>query len=178
MSVPTATTALLHAVADSPLGPLRIVVDGDGALTGLYLPGHRPPPPDGALGREVPADHPAPSRAVAAVLAYLDGDAPGVDVPLAPVAGTAFQQAVWAHLATIPYGATRTYGQVADAVGRPGAHRAVGAANARNPRCLVVPCHRVLGSGGALVGWAGGVERKRWLLDLEAEGAAALSSLR
>lgn len=166
---------LRHVVADSPLGPLRVVVDGEGRLTGLYLREHHPAPPAAALGREVGGDA-ALTAALAAVLGYLDGDRAVVDVPLAPVAGTAFQRAVWAELAAIPYGLTRTYGEVAGAVGHLGAHRAVGAAMARNPRCLVVPCHRVVGSSGALVGWAGGVERKRWLLELEARCAADLTA--
>jgi methylated-DNA-[protein]-cysteine S-methyltransferase len=87
-------------------------------------------------------------------------------VPIAPI-GTAFQQRVWAALRTIPYGETRSYGQLADAVGNRSAMRAVGAANGRNPVSIIVPCHRVIGSDGSLVGYGGGLERKRFLIDLE-----------
>jgi len=82
--------------------------------------------------------------------------------------GTPFQRQVWAGLRTIPYGETWSYGELAAAIGRPGASRAVGLANGRNPVSVVVPCHRVVGSGGSLTGYGGGLERKKWLLDLEA----------
>lgn len=158
---------LQHALVDSPLGALRLVVDGDGALAGLYLPDHRPAPSPQALGR--PAGSGGPLAPVAAaVLAYLEGRSRELEVPLADAGGTAFQRAVWEQVATIPRGSTRTYAEVAAAVGRPGARRAVGAAIARDPRCLAVPCHRVVGERGALVGYSGGVGAKRWLLDLEA----------
>ncbi len=169
-----ADRGLRRATVDSPLGPLRVVVDDAGALAGLYLPDHRPEPSPAALGREVDEDDPALAAVAGAVLAYLDGAATAVEVPMARVAGTAFQHAVWEEVAGIPYGGTRTYGQVAAALGRPTAVRAVGAAIARNPRCVVVPCHRVVAAGGAVIGHAGGVERKRWLLDLEARGTAEL----
>jgi methylated-DNA-[protein]-cysteine S-methyltransferase len=94
---------------------------------------------------------------------YFAGRRRQFETPLEPI-GTAFQRSVWAALATIPYGRTLSYAALADALGRPGAARAVGAANARNPLSLFLPCHRVLGSGGALTGYAGGLERKRWLL--------------
>lgn len=85
-------------------------------------------------------------------------------------AGTPFQQAVWQALREIPYGETRTYGQIAAQIGRPKAVRAVGMANHRNPLCIVVPCHRVVGAGGALTGYAGGLDKKACLLDLEKSG--------
>ena len=88
------------------------------------------------------------------------------DLPLAPE-GTPFQQEVWALLRTIPYGSTLSYGQVAAALGRPRAARAVGLANNRNPIPIIIPCHRVVGSGGQLTGYAGGLGRKRFLLELE-----------
>lgn len=94
-------------------------------------------------------------------------------VPVAP-AGTAFQRQCWAALQQIPYGATRTYGQQANAIGAPKAVRAVGLANGRNPISIIIPCHRVIGANGALTGYGGGMPRKQFLLDLEA-GAARLA---
>jgi methylated-DNA-[protein]-cysteine S-methyltransferase len=82
--------------------------------------------------------------------------------------GTVFQRRVWEALRAIPYGETASYGEVARAIGRPAASRAVGAANGRNPISIVVPCHRVVGAGGALTGYGGGLDRKAWLLNLEA----------
>ena len=160
-----------HTTTDSPIGPLTLVVDAGGTLAGLYLPDHVPAPDPGGFGPALPVDDPAVAPLVAAVLAYLDGSSRGLEVPLAPATGTPFQLEVWRQVAAIPYGQTRTYGEVAAAAGRPGAHRAVGAAGGRNRQCLAVPCHRVVGTGGAVTGYAGGVERKRWLLRLEATAA-------
>ena len=98
--------------------------------------------------------------------AYLDGRLTVISLPVAP-AGTPFQRRVWAVLQTIPYGETRSYGQVAAAVGNPKATRAVGMANNRNPIAIVIPCHRVIGADGTLVGYGGGLELKRRLLELE-----------
>jgi methylated-DNA-[protein]-cysteine S-methyltransferase len=97
---------------------------------------------------------------------YFDGGRLSFDLPLAPV-GTAFQHSVWALIAAIPFGETRTYGELATELGRPSASRAVGTATGRNPISIVVPCHRVVGSTGRLTGYAGGVERKAFLLDHE-----------
>jgi methylated-DNA-[protein]-cysteine S-methyltransferase len=98
---------------------------------------------------------------------YFAGERRDFDLPLAPE-GTPFQQRVWSALRDIPYGETRSYGELAEQIGRPGAARAVGLANGRNPISIVVPCHRVIGSDGSLTGYGGGVERKRQLLELEA----------
>jgi len=165
--------ALRHTTTDSPIGRLTLVVDDEGALAGLYLPDHVPAPTPARLGERAPDDDPALARAAAAVRSYLDGTAAAVDVPLAAPGGTEFQQRVWQEVAAIPRGRTRTYGDIAAALGRPGAGRAVGAAIGRNPQCLAVPCHRVVGGGGAVTGYAGGVERKRWLLALEGAEVAA-----
>jgi methylated-DNA-[protein]-cysteine S-methyltransferase len=162
---------LRHAVVATALGPVTIVADERGAVAGLYWPDHRPPPPPRALGVGGSAAEPLLAPLAAAVLAYLEGTAASVEVPLADVGGTPFQRAVWAEVAAIPPGTTRTYAEVAAAVGRPGGRRAVGAALAADPRCLAVPCHRVVGERGAVTGYSGGVERKRWLLHLEAHGA-------
>jgi len=99
--------------------------------------------------------------------AYFAGELHEFDLPLAP-RGTPFQRGVWDAVSAIPYGSTATYADIAAAVGRPSACRAVGAANGRNPLPLIVPCHRVIGAAGALTGYGGGLERKRSLLDLEA----------
>lgn len=97
---------------------------------------------------------------------YFAGDREAFDLPLAPV-GTAFQLAVWQQLRAIPFGQTRTYGEIAAGLGNPKAVRAVGLANGRNPLSIVVPCHRVIGASGAMTGFGGGVERKEFLLRLE-----------
>jgi methylated-DNA-[protein]-cysteine S-methyltransferase len=99
--------------------------------------------------------------------AYFAGELREFDLPLAP-RGTAFQREVWAAVASVPYGRTVTYSEIAGAVGNPSACRAVGAANGRNPLPVIVPCHRVIGAAGALTGYGGGLDRKRSLLDLEA----------
>ena len=152
-----------YSTFDSPVGGLLLVGDDDG-LQGLYLPDHkrgRTPTEqwrrdDGAL-RETRRQ----------LGEYFDGGRTAFDLALDPV-GTPFQREVWDTLRTIPYGETWSYGRLAGAVGRPGAARAVGAANGRNPISIVVPCHRVVGATGTLTGYAGGVEVKRRLLALEA----------
>ena len=100
---------------------------------------------------------------------YFAGERRTFDLPLAPE-GTDFQRRVWAQLRAIPYGSTSTYGEVARAIGATNGFRAVGLANGRNPIAIIVPCHRVIGADGSLTGYAGGMERKRFLLDLEAGG--------
>lgn len=153
-----------HRIIDSPVGPLTLVVDDAGALAALYTAGQKHLPDATGLGVR---DDTIAADAVAQLGEYFAGERTTFDVALAP-RGTAFQQEVWAALAAIPAGETRTYGEVASALGRPGASRAVGAATGRNPISIIVPCHRLVGSSGALTGYAGGVERKRWLLDHEA----------
>jgi methylated-DNA-[protein]-cysteine S-methyltransferase len=148
----------LYDTIDSPLGDLLLAGDGR-ALTALHM--------DGVPGTGWRRD-PRPFRAAAEQLrAYFAGELREFDLPLAPH-GSAFQRRVWSALREIPYGRTATYAELAAAVGRPGAARAVGAANGRNPIAVVIPCHRVIGSGGALTGYGGGLARKRLLLDLEA----------
>ncbi|SEO75855.1 methylated-DNA--[protein]-cysteine S-methyltransferase [Trujillonella endophytica] len=148
-----------HSVLPSPVGPLTVVAD-DGVLVRLYLD---PPGPEAALG---PRDDAALAPVSAQLGEYFRGEREAFDVPLRPV-GSAFERAVWAQLSAIPYGETRSYGQVARAVGEPGGAQAVGLACGRNPLAVVVPCHRVVGADGALVGFGGGLPRKRFLLDLE-----------
>ncbi len=109
--------------------------------------------------------------------AYFEGDAGALDGITVATGGTPFQRDVWAALRTIPFGAMLSYGALAAQLGRPGASRAVGLANGRNPIAIVVPCHRVIGADGSLTGFGGGIERKRWLLAHEARHAGAAPAL-
>jgi methylated-DNA-[protein]-cysteine S-methyltransferase len=153
----------LYNTIDSPLGGLLLVGDGE-ALSGLYMDGH-------ARGAAVASDSVRAAGAFSAAReqldAYFAGDLTDFELPLA-AAGSPFQQLVWTALREIPYGETRSYGEIAGRIGRPGAARAVGLANGRNPIAIVVPCHRVVGADGSLTGFAGGLERKRLLLEHEA----------
>jgi methylated-DNA-[protein]-cysteine S-methyltransferase len=175
------TTTRTHTDVDSPIGTLTLVAQ-DGVLCGLYLPGHLRGPERASLGDpDTSADgRSARSRAgdFAEVVRQLDeyfaGARSEFTVPVAPV-GTPFQMAVWQQLTTIGYGQTATYAQIARTLGGPTLIRAVGAANARNPISIIVPCHRVIGSDGSLTGYAGGLDRKRFLLDLEARHRLDLS---
>jgi len=160
-------TVRTHAVVDGPLGPMTVVGQDD-ALAGLYLSDQRHLPPDDRFGDRDDATLPGLQDQLRA---YFAGELQTFDVGLAPL-GTPFQEQVWAALRKVPYGSTTTYGALAAAIGRPTAVRAVGSANGRNPYCLVVPCHRVVGAAGALTGYAGGLERKRFLLELERSAAA------
>jgi methylated-DNA-[protein]-cysteine S-methyltransferase len=150
---------------ESPLGKLLLVSDGQ-ALTRLAM---SPRPND------VPEDARRDPAALADVTAQLDayfaGELTDFDLPLAP-RGSEFQLRVWNALLEIPYGETASYGEIAAAVGRPDAVRAVGTTNGRNPIAVIIPCHRVIGADGSLVGYGGGLDRKRLLLELEAEHAA------
>lgn len=148
------------------LGDFTLVGD-DLALTAVHYPDDVAPE-DGSWGEPVEAErHPVLGEAAAQLRAYAAGERTGFALPLRP-GGTAFQRAAWSALLDIPYGQTRSYREQAEAVGRPTAVRAVGSANGRNPLPLVIPCHRVVGSGGAPTGYAGGVALKLRLLDLEA----------
>ena len=151
-----------YRIIDSPVGPITIAGDND-AITGLRMEDQAHPP----VGHEewVP-DEGAFPEVVDQLDAYFAGDLTEFDVPLR-LEGTEFQRRVWAGLLEIPYGETTSYGQLATRIGQPTASRAVGLANGRNPVGIIVPCHRVIGSTGALTGYGGGVDRKRALLDLE-----------
>jgi methylated-DNA-[protein]-cysteine S-methyltransferase len=142
----------------SPLGTLRVVARAD-ELVGIYLPEQSAPFADVGASRVL-------SRACAQLAEYFAGERVAFDLPLAPI-GTGFQMIVWRALLAIPFGETRSYGDIARAIGRPAASRAVGAANGKNPIAIVVPCHRVVASSGELTGYAGGLAAKRWLLDHE-----------
>lgn len=143
---------------DTPFGSMALASEGE-ALIRLYLPNEPTP-------RVASRETPLLSEARAQLTAYFAGDLRTFDLPLAP-AGTPFQREVWRALEAIPYGETRTYGQIAASVGRPRAVRAVGQANHRNPIPILIPCHRVVGSSGSLTGYGGGLELKERLLALE-----------
>jgi methylated-DNA-[protein]-cysteine S-methyltransferase len=145
-------------VLATPIGPVSVGV-GQGRVRRVGFGSVTPTPR--------PTD-PVLAEALAQLRAYFAGTRTSFDLPLADPPGSAFERAVWAELARIPYGRTVTYGQVAAAVGDPGAARGVGTACHRNPLPLVVPCHRVVGAGGKLVGFGGGLPAKRWLLEHEA----------
>jgi methylated-DNA-[protein]-cysteine S-methyltransferase len=146
-------------VYESPLGPLTLEGSARG-LSALHFPGE-----GGPLGDDA-GDPGVLTEAVRQLGEYFAGTRQRFDLQL-DFAGTAFQRSVWDRLLAIPYGTTTTYAALARELGRPRSVRAVGAANGRTPVPIVVPCHRVVGTGGALTGYRGGLDRKRALLDLE-----------
>ncbi|MFC7378715.1 methylated-DNA--[protein]-cysteine S-methyltransferase [Brevundimonas sp. GCM10030266] len=163
---PEAETLTLDRVA-TPVGEVLLITGPEGAVRALDFVGyedrmHR------LLGRHSPdaalVEGRAPDDVRAAVQAYFAGDLTALDGLAVKTGGTDFQKAVWAALRAIPAGETRTYGQLATAIGSPKAVRAAGLANGQNPIAVIVPCHRVIGANGTLTGYAGGLERKRWLL--------------
>ncbi|MFI8297567.1 methylated-DNA--[protein]-cysteine S-methyltransferase [Streptomyces nigra] len=155
-----------HSVIDSPYGPLTLVAE-DGVLCGLYMTDQRHRPAEETFGS---LDASPFAQTEEELEAYFAGELRQFTVPL-HLKGTPFQLTVWNHLRTIPYGETRTYGQLAEALGNRGASRAVGLANGKNPIGIIVPCHRVIGATGSLTGYGGGLPRKQRLLAFES-GAA------
>ena len=145
-------------VVDTPIGPLGVSVVDD-RVVGVRF--GAPPGPS--------APHPAAEQ----LAAYFAGELTEFTVPVEMRGGSAFERSVWARIAAIPYGEMTTYGAIAAALGDPGAARAVGTACNRNPVPVIVPCHRVVGAGGRMVGFGGGLDRKRRLLELEARVALA-----
>jgi methylated-DNA-[protein]-cysteine S-methyltransferase len=158
-----------HVTLGSPVGPLTLVAR-DGALVGLYMHAQRHRPGEAVFGLAGDPEAEPFTAAASQLSAYFAGELTSFDLPLRP-AGTAFQQKVWMALSDIPYGQTITYGELAAGIGSPAASRAVGLANGKNPISIVVPCHRVIGTDGSLTGYGGGLERKRFLLDLEGHAA-------
>jgi methylated-DNA-[protein]-cysteine S-methyltransferase len=159
-------TLILDRIA-TPVGEVLLVTDREGAVRALDFVDYEARMTR-LLKRHAPGatlvQGQAPETVRGAVEAYFAGDARALDGLAVKTAGTAFQSAVWAALRAIPAGETRSYGQLAAAVGSPRAVRAAGLANGQNPVAVIVPCHRVIGANGALTGYAGGLERKRWLL--------------
>lgn len=154
----------MWTVVESPIGPLRIVAQG-GAITAIEFSPFRDG--DGRVRGERADDDALLLEAAGQLAAYFAGEREEFDLPLRP-AGTAWQVAVWDQLRTIGYGATASYGEIAARLGKTNAaSRAVGLANGRNPIPIVIPCHRVIGANGTLTGYAGGVDRKQLLLELE-----------
>lgn len=163
----------VHAVHASPVGDLIVVGDDGGPITGLYLSGQRHLPDLATLGVRDDSAHRAAREQLDE---YFAGTRTEFSIPLAP-RGATFRRRVWRLLSEIPYGATRSYGDLAAELGDPNLARAVGTANGRNPIAIVVPCHRVVGADGSLTGYAGGLDRKRFLLDHEARVAGTGSTL-
>ena len=160
----TTNTPLRRTLYSSPIGELTLV-GSDRGLRAILWPEER-------VGRvrldhdPVEADHPVFAPTTTQLDEYFSGDREGFDLSLDPV-GTDFQLAVWEQLLAIPFGETRSYGWIANHLGRPGAARAVGSATGSNPISIVIPCHRLVGANGAMTGFAGGIETKRWLLEHE-----------
>ena len=159
-------TALLTDTVESPIGRLILVFDADRLCVLDYADSRRRM--TRLLQRRYHrfrlCDASTPLGVTQQLRAYLGGEFDAIDSIQVDPGGTAFQQKVWEALRTIPPGTTRTYRDVAEQIGRPSAWRAVGRANALNPISIVLPCHRLIGANGALTGYAGGLERKHWLL--------------
>jgi methylated-DNA-[protein]-cysteine S-methyltransferase len=156
--------SIVQARYASPLGAMIVAATARG-VAGIWFEGQKHMP-DHSGWPEQPR-HPVLLKAVAQLEEYFGGVRDAFDLPLDLQGGTAFQQSVWQALLAIPRGGTTSYGSLGQRIGRPAAMRAVGAAVGRNPVSVVVPCHRVLGADGSLTGYAGGLERKTALLQLE-----------
>jgi methylated-DNA-[protein]-cysteine S-methyltransferase len=161
-----------HITIDTTLGELTLVAE-NGTLCGVYFPGHWTRPDPATFGERVEGGFEESERQLNE---YLAGERTSFDLPTA-AAGDEFSRRVWERLKRIPYGRTVTYGEIATELGNPTLARRVGGAVAHNPLSIVVPCHRVVGRDGKLTGYAGGLERKRFLLELEqADGMLRLAS--
>ncbi|HUI76217.1 MAG TPA: methylated-DNA--[protein]-cysteine S-methyltransferase [Candidatus Acidoferrum sp.] len=148
--------------SESPVGRLRLVGDDEGLRQVWFLEGRHPK----TVRKEWEENRAHFREAIRQLDAYFRGELQEFYLPLR-MEGTEFQLSVWEELRRIPYGETRTYGQLAKMIGNPKAVRAVGLANGQNPIPIIVPCHRVIGSDGSLTGFGGGIENKRKLLELE-----------
>ncbi|MEU2073155.1 methylated-DNA--[protein]-cysteine S-methyltransferase [Streptomyces sp. NPDC013489] len=163
--------AIQHTVVDSPYDPLTLVAV-DGVLSRVHMTGQRHRPPEETFGEPDPRPF---GEAIRQLDAYFAGELTEFELPLNLI-GTPFQLRVWEGLLRIPYGETRTYGELAEELGNSGASRAVGLANGKNPVSIIVPCHRVVGASGNLTGYGGGLDRKQRLLAFES-GTAAPAAL-
>lgn len=164
-----------HATVATGLGDLTMIADGS-ALVAIYFPGHWHLPPESAYGELVDADDPVFAHTAQELEEYLAGERTAFDVEVR-TSGDEFSERVWARLKEIPYGATTTYGAIARELGNPRLAQRVGQCVGRNPVSVIIPCHRVVGADGSLTGYAGGLDRKRRLLDLEEPADAAESRL-
>jgi len=169
MPTAAATNSTCHVIVDSPIGPLTLVRDDgdDGGLTGLYYPGHWTRPDRNSFGPYVDSrdDH-GFDQAVAQLAQYFAGERRDFDLPLKP-GGSDQARQIWQLIAEIPYGQTTSYGELARTVGAGFSPRDIGGFVGNNPLSILIPCHRVVGSTGKLTGYAGGLDRKRYLLQLE-----------
>ncbi|TCU55868.1 methylated-DNA-[protein]-cysteine S-methyltransferase [Novosphingobium sp. PhB57] len=156
--------ALARSTMPSPIGELTLIASDAGLVAVLWENDN--PARVRLEATEDAHDHPVITAAKAQLGDYFAGEREVFDLPL-DFRGTDFQKSVWAQLLAIPFGETRSYGQIASALGNPGGSRAVGAANGRNPISIIAPCHRVVGANGTLTGFAGGLEAKAFLLRLE-----------
>ena len=168
--------SIVQSHCPSPLGAITLAATNKG-LSGVWFVGQRHLPPELAHPTRWPvqANHPVLVTAAQQLAQYFAGQRHTFDVPLDLSGGTAFQQAVWQALLTIPAGKTTSYGQISRQTANPAAVRAVGAAVGRNPISIIVPCHRVLGANGSLTGYAGGLARKTALLKLEQPSIGSLN---
>jgi methylated-DNA-[protein]-cysteine S-methyltransferase len=160
---------MVHRTIDTPVGPLLLAADASGLRLLAFAGGGRAP----AVSPDWQPDHGELDGLVAELGAYFTGRLKVFSMPLAPQ-GTPFQRAVWSELQRIPYGETVSYGELARRLGNPKAVRAVGTANGSNPIAIIIPCHRVIGSNGSLVGYGGGLPIKQTLLALEGRQARLL----
>ena len=160
-------SGVFYTTLDSPVGALFLTSNGE-AITELFMEKHKGgPKPIGDWRRDDGLFRDAADQ----LRAYFVGELTEFDLPLA-TGGAPFQQRVWAELRNIPYGSTISYGEFARRIGAPKAPRAVGAANGSNPISIIIPCHRLIGSNGKLTGYGGGIERKKFLIEFEAETLA------
>ena len=172
----TMTATARHTTVSTTLGELLLVAEGD-ALAGIYFPQHTYPPKPEALGERVDeASDPFFADLARQLREYLAGERTVFEIPIA-TSGDAFSEKVWAILREIPYGTTITYGAIAERLGGRGLAQRVGPAVGHNPISIVVPCHRVVGADGSLTGFAGGLSRKRTLLELEEPSEASAARL-
>ena len=147
---------------ESPIGRLLLVADEEGLRQVSFAEGRTPASVDPSWEK----DDRHLRESVRQLQAFFAGELERFELPLKPE-GTEFQQKVWSALCRIPFGETRSYGELARRLGNPSASRAVGLANGSNPIAIIIPCHRVIGSNGKLTGYGGGLENKQWLLDFE-----------
>jgi methylated-DNA-[protein]-cysteine S-methyltransferase len=162
MTAQNGTATARHTVLATRLGELTVVQE-DGALTGVYFPRHWPEPDRTAFGERAGRGF---AEAARQIDEYLAGDRTAFELPV-EARGAEFDRRVWELIARVPYGQTATYGDLARRLGGAADPRDVGAAVGRNPLCILIPCHRIIGSTGKLTGYAGGLRRKRALLELE-----------
>ncbi len=146
---------MFYQYLNSPIGFIKITANNEAINEVIFVENEKEDNPN-ALTQEVTNQ----------LMEYFEGKRKVFNLPLSPI-GTSFQQAVWEALCSIPYGETRSYGEIAKMIGNPKASRAVGMANNRNPISIIIPCHRVIGASGKLVGYGGGIDKKIYLLDLE-----------